>query len=90
MFNDVILVERNGIVFKAHWRYRFDPIFGGGDSPKMPVVESGNPKRTAETAKQLTEQAKKNKALAMSLITRDWSPPKLSQKGLLGLKGTEL
>jgi len=57
----------------------------GGSGVKMPVSQAGNPKATAAPVEQLSEQARKNKILAASLLTQDWSPPKLSQPGLLGL-----
>lgn len=64
-------------------------LVGGGSSPKMPVVKAGNPKRTAEPVKQVSEQAKKNKQLAASLLTANWmDEPKLAKKGLLGVGGS--
>lgn len=90
--------------FRLHWRYRFDPVappgspvnklFGGGggsSSSSMPkVAASGNEKRTAGPVDKLSDQAKRNRILAASMITQDWGAPKLAKKGLLGMGGQEL
>ena len=58
--------------------------FSKGDKPKMPSANAGNPKRTAQATEQLSDQDKKNRALAASLVTKNWSPPTLGKPGLLG------
>ena len=59
---------------------------GGPDIPDMPAVRAGPPKKTAEPLKQLSEQAKKNRQLAASFLTRGFTEPSLSEPGLrLGL-----
>ncbi|MDD5135050.1 MAG: hypothetical protein PHP01_06545 [Phycisphaerae bacterium] len=87
MFNDIVLIERNGITLQAHWRYRFKGIIGGGDSVKMPVKEATNPSRTATAVKQTSKAADRNKMLAASLLTKNWDAPKLAKKSLLGIGG---
>lgn len=58
-------------------------LFGGeSDFEPMPKAQA---KRTAEALPQVSEQAKKNKRLAASLLTKGWGEPKLSKAGLLGL-----
>lgn len=56
----------------------------GGDSYEMPVVDAGQPKRTAEPVSDLDRRKKR---LAASLLTRDWATPKLGAGGLLGVTG---
>lgn len=62
-------------------------LFGGGGGVKMPSQRAGNPKRTATPMGQLSEQAKKNKRLRASLLTRNFAEPRLGKAGLLGLSG---
>lgn len=65
-------------------------IFGLGKDKdeEMPAVEAAQPeqeRRTAAPAEQLSEQAKKRRSKAASLVTRDWSKPKLGAASMLGL-----
>lgn len=69
-----------------------DPIFSVlfGDPDKRARFLQAPPadqqaKRTAEPVEQLSEQAKRNKRLAASLLTKDWGKPKLGTAGLLGM-----
>ena len=59
-------------------------LFGGGGDD-MPVVQAEQAKRTAEPIKGLTDEAKRNRRLAASMITKDWGKPKLGAAGMLGM-----
>jgi hypothetical protein len=53
--------------------------------PKITQPKAAQPKTMQPVAgEQLTEQDKKNKLMAISMLTKDWNPPKLSQTGMLG------
>lgn len=61
-------------------------VFGGGSD--MPKIKAARPSVTAAALPQMTEQEKRNKALAASMMTKDWmdaSKLKLGKPGLLGL-----
>ncbi len=61
-------------------------LFGGGDDDfEMPVAQAEQAVRTAEPLEQVSEQARKNKRLAASMLTKDWGKPKLGAAGLLGM-----
>lgn len=53
---------------------------GGIGSYKPPEA-----KTTAEPTIQLSEQAKRNRRLAASSLTKQWVEPKLGKAGLLGV-----
>lgn len=53
----------------------------GGGGGRIPKAEA---KKTAEPTVQLSEQAKRNRRLAASSLTRDWAEPTLGTPGLLG------
>ena len=55
---------------------------GGGGSTRTVIPEA---KKTAEPTVQLSEQAKRNRRLAASSLTRQWAEPKLGTPGLLGM-----
>ena len=60
-------------------------LFGGGtDEPEMPSIQAEQAKRTAEPIEQLSEEAKKSRRMAASMITKGWETPKLGAAGLLG------
>lgn len=52
---------------------------------QIPSKQAEQAKKTAEPVAQLSEQAKKNKRLRASMLTRGWGKPKLGEPGLLGL-----
>ena len=60
-------------------------LVGGGSSVDIPKQEAENVKRTAAPVEQLSEQARKNRRLSASLLTRGFTPPTLGQAGLLGV-----
>ena len=53
--------------------------------PDIPVQAKEQAKKTAVPLEQLSEQAKKNKRLQASMLTKDWAEPKLGFGGLLGV-----
>ena len=55
---------------------------GGGGGGGQPTVTQAT--KTAAPETQLSEQAKRNRRLAASSLTRDFSEPTLSQPALLG------
>lgn len=55
---------------------------GGGGGQR--VAQAGQPKQTAEPTTQLSEQAKRNRRLAASSLTRQFAEPTLGTPGLLG------
>jgi len=61
-------------------------LFGGGkDGFEMPKTEAQQAVKTAEpVGEQLSEQAKRMRRRAASLLTKNWSEPKLGYAGLLG------
>jgi len=66
--------------------YGASEIFGGkGGGVDLPSTQAGNLKKTAEPVEQLSEQAKKNRRKAASMLPRGFEPPKLSTPGMLGL-----
>jgi len=52
---------------------------------EMPKIKAEQAKQTAMPVEQLSEQARKNRRLAASMLTRDWSRPKLGYGGMLGV-----
>lgn len=58
------------------------------EMPSIPAVQAEQAKRTAEPVEQASEQAKINRRLAASFLTRGFSKPKLGYGGLLGSVGT--
>lgn len=60
-------------------------LFGGGGDDDMPAVQAEQAKRTAEPVEQISEQAKRGKRRAASMVTRDWGKPKLGYAGMLGM-----
>ena len=58
-------------------------LFGGG-GVDMPSRQAEQAKRTATPVKQLSEDAKRNRRKAASLLTRTWSEPMLGAKEMLG------
>jgi len=55
-----------------------------GKAGEMPSLEAGVPKKTAEPLSQLSEAAKKNRRLAASFLTKEWSKPKLGAAQMTG------
>ena len=62
-----------------------DALFGGGGGIDIPSRKAENVSRTARPVDELSEQAKKNKRLAASILTKSFAEPTLSKPGLLGL-----
>lgn len=60
-------------------------IFGGGDDSGPEPVAAENVKKTARPTEQLSENARKNRRLAASSLTRGFAPPELGSSGLLGV-----
>lgn len=61
-------------------------LSGGFSKPDMPSYKAaGQAKQTAEPTVALSEQAKRNRRLAASTLTRGFAEPKLGTPGLLGL-----
>ena len=58
--------------------------FGGGPSGGGGRVAAGQATQTATPEPQRSEQAKRNRRLAASVLTRDFGEPTLSQPALLG------
>ena len=55
-------------------------------APHNPKSQAPRPKVTAPTVgEQLSEQDKKNRLLASSVLTQNWQPPKLGKAALLGM-----
>ena len=59
--------------------------FGGRGGGGVQAVAPGQAKQTAEPTVQLSEQAKRNRRLAASSLTKQWVEPKLGTPGLLGM-----
>ncbi len=58
---------------------------GGGDD--LPPVTAQTEKRTAGPTSQLTDQQRRRRRNA-GVLRQGFTPPRLSQPGLLGLPGT--
>ncbi len=55
--------------------------------PPAPVAAENVTKTAQPVPQQLSEQARKNRRLAASFLTKGFQQPKLGQPGLLGLPG---
>lgn len=65
-----------------------DPIvslFGGDDDLDLPAVQAENIAKTAEPVEQLTEAQKRARRRAAAGFAGRFTPPKLSNVGLLGV-----
>ena len=62
-----------------------DDALGLGGGGGIPSRKAAPQKRTAEPVEQLSEQAKRNRKRARSLLTREFQSPRLGMTGLLGL-----
>ncbi len=58
--------------------------FDRGGGMKAQQAQAGQPRQTAESTVQLSEQAKRNRRLTASALTRRWAEPTLGTPGLLG------
>lgn len=63
--------------------------FSKKSSPEMPKSEAALPTKTAEPLEQLSEAGKKSRQRAASMVTKEWSEPKLGSPGLLGQSGSQ-
>lgn len=60
-------------------------LFGAAERISMPSAQAQQAVRTAEPVDQLSEQARKNRRRQASLLTKDWSKPKLGYGGMTGM-----